>query len=555
MLKRIISNKDLLLGPFLILSYIAFFANGALNNIYYEVIHYDDGYNGSVSATLMRTGNYEVVYPDHIPFYNKITTGVPVLLPVAYVYQWFGISSFTTQIIPLIYSFVTIIIFWILLSLCLKKKRNKPYALSALATLLLLLADKCYYIISINLWGEIAALLFLLLSLICWFLNYKCQKPMWIALAGAWLAWAFLTKSAMIFIMCSWMGIVIFETYITHSLTKKETAHWILGFFGGFAILDGYKMIKVGGVINYLKWWKAEWHNMLDQSSGFSQPLLSEKFNFLEETLNCNKYIALGLMIAAIFIYLICIVKLYKGKKVDSGFHTLCIGGITGDSLMIYFLLFGKSGLMFSKRLIMNQLALKLFFIFLLCYWALYLWQLISTQIKERKFKLLSWPASQVILFFLSIFVICPPEKIIKNYSTYTYKPTDYTYNQKKMMKFLSEIERLTSDGKLYTYGWYQEPNVTLFLNREMTDITKVINGKEKLESNSYFIVGNMIHHVDRQEIENKLNIKLVKIDEVDLDYEQMHVSSMFGDFAGFDLLSIYQIIPNEIKEECYLIR
>lgn len=549
MLKRFFSNKDLIIGFLLILVFIALFANGALSNIYYEVIHYDDGYNGSVSATLMRTGKYEVVYPDHIPFYNKITTGVTVLLPVAYIYQWFGISSFTTQILPLIYSFLTIILFWMLLSACLKRPGNKPYTLSAIAVILLLLADKCYYIISINLWGEIAALFFILLSLLFWQKNYTSKKTIWIALSGGLLAWSFLTKSAMIFFMVSWFGIVLLETIITKSLSKKEAYHWFLGFIGGFAILDGYKLYKLGGIANYIKWWRAEWHNMLDQSAGFYRPKLIDKFNFLEEALNCNKYIALGMLIAAIVIYLACVCRLYKGKKIDWGFHTLCIGGITGDSLMVYFLLFGKSGLMFSKRLIMNQLALKLFFVFLLCYWALYLWSVLSQQIKEKKFKIISWPATQIVLFFLTLFIIYPADKVINNYSVYTHKPTDYTYNQKKMMKLMSEITRLTSDGKLYTYGWYQEPNVTLFLDREMTDITKVIDGKEELAPNSYFIVGYMIHHVDRNELEESLNAKLVKIDEVNIDYEQMHVSSMFGDFAGFDLLSVYRIVPNDSIE------
>lgn len=535
---------DLLLGICIIIAFILIFANGALSNIYYEVIHYDDGYNGSVSANLMRTGHYEVSYPDHIPFYNKITTGVPVLLPVSYVYQWFGISSFTTQIVPLIYSFFTVIAIWGLLSLFLKKPNNPPYTIAAIATVLLLLADKCYYIISINLWGEIAALFFVLLSLICWQRHYLHNR-LWIVLAGGFLAWSFLTKSAMIFFVVSWWGIVFLESIITKSISRKNAGLWALGFWGGFILLDGYKLYKLGGIITYINWWRAEWHNMLDQSAGFYTPRFGEKFSFLEEALNCNKYICLIMIILAIVIYLVNIIKLYKGKKLDWSYHTMSIAGITADSLLVYFLLFGKSGLLFAKRLIMNTLCLKLLFVFIVCSLAISLWNL-SDKKESNTYNKTTQLSVRTLILIVSLVILFPVNKVIKNYSVYSYKPTDYSYNQKKMTEFLAEIENIPANATLYTYGWYQEPNVTLFLNREMKDITKVIDQKGVLEPNSFFIVGNMIHKANRKDIEETLNITLEKVDSIQLDYDQLHVSSAFGDFSGFDLLAIYKIIPNE---------
>lgn len=549
-MKRVkVCHIDLLMGICIIIAFIAIFANGALANIYYEVIHYDDGYNGSVSANLMRTGLYEVSYPDHIPFYNKITTGVPVLLPVSYIYQWFGISSFTTQIVPLIYSFFTVVVIWILLSLFLKEPGNHPFTIAAIATVLLLLADKCYYIISINLWGEIAALFFILLSLICWQRHYQ-HKQIWIAFAGGFLAWSFLTKSAMIFFVVSWWGIVFLESIITHSLTRKNAGLWTFGFFCGFALLDGYKLYKLGGITSYINWWREEWHNMLDQSAGYYTPSFGEKFNFLEEALNCNKYFCLLMIILAVILYIAIFIKLYKREVINGSLHTMCIAGITADSLLVYFLLFGKSGLLFAKRLIMNTLCLKLLFVFLVCSLAISLWQLSNKKSSNK----LSRLSIRTLVLICSLGILFPVNKVIKNYSIYSYKPTDYSYNQKKMTEFLTEIEKIPTNATLYTYGWYQEPNVTLFLNREMKDITKVLNREETLIPNGYFLVGNMIHKVNRQELEKELNVSLEKIDSIQLDYEKLHVSSMFGDFSGFDLLSIYKIKPKDLPNEEKLI-
>ena len=105
---------DFITGTILIIILAAIFFTDGWNCAKYQVIGYDEGYNATVAANLAQTGEYKVSYPEDIVFYNRISTGAPVIVPAALVYHFFGINAVTTNMVPLLYGTLSIFLLYFL---------------------------------------------------------------------------------------------------------------------------------------------------------------------------------------------------------------------------------------------------------------------------------------------------------------------------------------------------------------------------------------------------------------------------------------------------------
>ena len=156
---------DLVAGVIAILIIMLIFFMDGLNSIQYQLICYDEGYNATVAANLSRYGEYRVSYPKDIVFYNRITTGTPVLVPTAWLYSIFGVNNITSGIVSLVYGTLDIALLWVLFALALGK-RKLQYSLSAIMTLVAVTGDVYFDYNATHLIGESACLFFLLLCFI-----------------------------------------------------------------------------------------------------------------------------------------------------------------------------------------------------------------------------------------------------------------------------------------------------------------------------------------------------------------------------------------------------
>ena len=118
------------------------------------------------------------------------------------------------------------------------------------------------------------------------------------------------------------------------------------------------------------------------------------------------------------------------------------------------------------------------------------------------------------------------------------YKCNQDTLAPKIRDEFLKEVSELPEDAELYCVGWWQEPNVTLFLDRTMHNIYDDYNVDSK-GNNQYLIVGNFINNVRVEEIEDLIQAKLIKIDTSEIDY---NVYGSAFNREDFELFAIYQI-------------
>jgi len=530
MFKNSKDKKLFIISILLLFLFIIFFATDAINSMKYNIIDFDGAYNATVAANMARYGKYMVSYPDNIIFYNIITTGPTVLLPTALLYYLFGISNLTTVIIPLIYSIFDIILIFIILYKCLKKIKYNAL-LATIFTILLCLSDKIYIYISCHLIGESAALFFFLLTMLFLIMFTDKINNKYLFLAGGFLACSFLTKSSMIFIVVSLIGLLYIE-WLFQKIKFRHLLSFCLGFLSFFCFIELFKLIQLGNISEYLNYWSNEWKNMLTQSSGINLKInFIDKFNYLEEIFGITSIVSLLITLLPLVSYIYIFIKRIFNKqvKLSSSFNSLLFISVASSSLIIYFLLLGGNGLMYARRHIVNSFTLKLVIIIGIIKF------IYNKKIKFNKFI--------SIVYLVSLLLILPFHTIKENFKNMYEKETEDTYKLTLMNNLEKTIEKLGDDIVIYTAGWWQEPSMHLsFPNLKMIDIYSNRYNVNNKTDNDYFLVGHAINDVNISDIESFFEAKLIKVNNNHIDYKKN-----IDDYnrEDFDLYSLYKIKRN----------
>lgn len=536
-LRWINSKRNYIISLFLLVFAVLVFVGDCINKVNYQVIGFDESYNATVAANVMRYGEYRVSYPDNITFYNMITTGELVILPTAAVYRLFGVSAITTAIVPIVYGALSIIATALFLSKCIKNhEKGYNFLLASILTILVVLADGFFGYISTCLMGEIATYFYLVLSFTNVYNYMEKKKQTYLFFAGAMLAFAFLTKSSSIFFVVTCFGILLIESFVCRSLELKSIIVCLCGFFIGFLFVDSYKLIELGNFEQYFLWWKSEWANMLSQSSGVDISYsIDEKITFLESIfIGFNRYFCILIILFPVALYAVYVFfRLFKKKVITNGTHTMTICGVSAASLLVYFILLGGNGLMYARRHSVNELFIRVFVAYVIGELTIYLIDVI----KSKNHKYMGCLIVTIMVLLVGSF---PFESIRSNLNMYLQKEKEYSLDAQLMYEFLNEVESLPESANIYAAGWWQEPNITLFLDREVQSIYDVIHMGEPLADENYFIVGKLISDTSKRELERLLDKKLVRVDTSEVEYEEY---STGFDRQDFDLFAIYKIV------------
>lgn len=347
----------------------------------------------------------------------------------------------------------------------------------------------------------------------------------------------FLTKVATIFILVSCFGILLIETILTKRMNRKSIFWGVGGFITGFALTDGLKLYSLGSLREYLRWWIIEWRDMIHQSGGDSKPSILQKYDYLERIFGCKPFIGLLFIIIAILFYLYGLQFLRKQGTAKSGQIIMGFCSLSGASILVYYLILGSQGLMKYRRLAINEIFVRFCIIFLLGWLIISLFGLIRRWIhKDEEKPVYKTLLSTFTILFL-IWSVFPPSQISKNLSTLL-GSGEPTYYLRTMHRFLDEVDRLPKNATIYTAGWWQEPNVTIYLDREMTDVTKPEYRKEPSD-NDFFIIGLAYNAYKRADIENFLNAELIRYDTINVNYDSIYI---IGNKEDLDLFAIYKI-------------
>lgn len=502
-----------------------------------SIITYDEGYNATVAANLMRYGNYRVSYPDNYTFYNIITTGSTVLVPTALLYKIAGINLLTTSIVPLIYGSCSIFLMYCFLAISLRNIHYK-YIFASTILLFAIFRDNNFWYCSTHLIGESAAIFFLMICFLPMSLYAIKKEAKYYFISGLGLVAALLTKSSMIFFGVTVLGILFVETLVIRSIDKKVWKCFLGGAVCALCLIDSIKLVQLGRLQKYLLWYKSEWANMLNQSSGIDVAYpFSQKIDTITALFGHHVIICIVAIIFPAIVYLLRVIFILMKKRAlitNARFAGLIYAGTGGSSLLVYYIILGGDGLSYARRLSVNALFVKLFcyaFAFVCTFYCI---KMIIKKTKSEEFfnkKIIKRGISLTVLL-LSAVTFFNAYNLVKVRYEGTHVGKYYLGNMKR---FLEEVNMLPKQATIYTMGWWQEPNITLFLDRKMTDINSVTPDSID-RGNGYFIIGNFYSGFTSTDIEKQWNITLHKINEIVMEKEYQE------GFVGDESYSIYKI-------------
>lgn len=354
-----------------ILILILFLYNG-INVSKTNAIGFDEAYNAQVARHFSETGIYAVTYPDEIVFYNAITTGPTLLLGTAFLYKIFGISNITTNLIPIFYGVGVLILLYSIIIETLETKWK--HMLGMLGILLYLGFSTWFLGLSNALLGEIGALFYTLFSIICIIKYFKTEKSRYMIFSGLFLAFSFISKTSNICIVLTFMAMLFFDI-IWKKRSKVKVSHYLLGFVVGMTIWELFKFIQFkGDMSKVLQWWIDEKNNVFQQTGtselfdNFIWSQICDRLKYFNNIFSLNYIVIFMLMIIPfiVFFFYYFRQRLERQNFEISGILIMAMGG---ESLLIYFILFGSEGLMYARRLAVYSELVLIFniIIFLLC--------------------------------------------------------------------------------------------------------------------------------------------------------------------------------------------
>ena len=131
--------------------------------------------------------------------------------------------------------------------------------------------------------------------------------------------------------------------------------------------------------------------------------------------------------------------------------------------------------------------------------------------------------------------LIYHPSQLRGGMVNYLSKQTEKDYDAQMMDIFLEEVDALPENAVLYCWGWWQEPDVKLFLGKDMVDLQRT--EPEKIDrENGYFIIGRRFDNQQTGKVAESRNIQLAEIDQITVDY------NLLVPFNSYELYSIYKI-------------
>lgn len=449
-------------------------------------IDFDSAWNATVALNFAKTGKYQVSYPEDIVFYNMITTGLPTLFPTAIAYKIFGFNYITTMIVPLIYGNLSVYILWMIY----RKALNWTGIKDLFAAILSVLTFFAYYEFSSSraLMGEPGALFSLLIALYMLLRYIEKHSKWYLVVSGCMVELALINKSAMICFFVVSILLVFIESILMKRIRFRNGLYFLLGIIVGAIFTEGFKAWQYGSVWRVLEWWRDEYGNMMSQSSGLDVEFDKlEKLNIVASWIGCTKWVTVLVIFVPLLIYGITfIMKLFFRKELFSK-NTMAViyAGLGGSSLVVYFVLLGGNGLTIYHRIMVNVMIMMVAIIYL---WVLCIQKTISWITENRK-------AKNIKLYLIGILVIActillfPAKNIINASSAMLSKAYGGRENRDEEEQFLEKISNLEDEAILYCFGFNQDPNVTLFLNREMAS---VFDGDLNAQ-NGYYIIGEVL--------------------------------------------------------------
>lgn len=461
-----------------------------------QPIGYDGAYNAQVAKHYAETGIYATTYPEELRFYKAITTGHTMLLPVAFLYRLFGLGYGATAAVPLVCSCVYAIAAYALFCTLTKGSRWTPLLVLLFALL------PTYWVNAIIPVGEnmaIAMLLFALLCMVC-ARREGAKRPrlLW-ALAGGLMALAFLTKTiAMLYIGI--FGVLLFlECLLFRTTTWKSLLSLHAGFAAFFLVFDLFRLSQFGwSIVEWIKSWLAVFANTLRLGGheggifqGITFAALGEKLRALAGMsltpypllFLCQLLLPIGLYFARF-----CTVlrkKPEKLRRIDQIIEpAMLFSGIAGEAFLVYVLLFGSMELVIIRRLFIHLAMLHVFTGYAWFRAASLTWAALRQKASgPRIAQGAALAACGLVLIVTSVGGLIG---VLRESAREASAVSPIRALNEEMMEAVRE---LPEDAAIYTLGWWQAPEISLFTGRTFRPWEPGLTA----DDHTYFLMGDEI--------------------------------------------------------------
>lgn len=524
--KNFISNLILIFFILILLSFSAYYA-------FQGAVAFDEGFNLQVPVRLANEGEYGTDYQYGRLFDPLITTGPTLLVPIGFMFKFFGVGVVQARVV--IYIYFILMVFTIVY-ICRQLANNW----AAMLALIFIVGLPSVFFFSLKVLGEIPAIFFLLAGAI----SYDKKKPV---LAGVF--WGLMILSKIVFILVGFPLLLLAGYRFLLSRDKPNDFKFYgrlgLGGVGIISLWELYRLVSLG-LGDYIQNFKDFWGYFLQSSNTNQTELANLKMHIKAFAIpfGPGKYWALFAtgIVLLILVYCFWIFARKDIKRILNSVITVRVfnqdsgqseEGVLENSLGILLVGFvfiymvwwvsSNSTVWFRYLLVFYIIVAVLFAIAIVKS----VKQSLSGVNKGRITKLANYATSTILVFiwiFLvyRLFLFQIPQMKIEIHSVY--------HNQSQAASFIREQ---AEDGMLFTYwGWYQSPELSFlsgvdFYDMQNDETLQWLIEQTEEGKNVSIIISN---------VQRGISPETVK-------YQQEFLGPQIFSQAGFDIYSF--VIPS----------
>ena len=437
-----------------------------LNNC---LLDFDAGMNFQVSKSLADNGRYATNYmdvdynaSDSLLFDHKIQTGSPIIFPTALLNVIFGVKPMHMQIVLCaVYCVFLFLIYYVV------SKR-----LGRIAGILTTLFFVPYtYFNPFYGYGEVAMGTVMLLTFLVFLYARQNGKFRYYFVTGLLFGIGYLTKT--VFMICAPTYFLFLVYDLVKSSNRKHEFKKYLTLVGGFlvpvAIFELYKLISLGGIMQYFSWWYQELACILTESGtadevGGITGLLSRIVTNIVWYGDMFNMLSLFLIVLMVFPAVYFFYCWKKGKKIDE--LNICLYFVF-MTYMAWWLLIVSGDRLSERRIMIAN-------VFGITNSLLLFGKIVKENFKKSRalYGILTVAAAVIMGF---IFV----PKCISEYGGIV-----KSHERKQLIDEAVEfIRSQPENSSYYGSGWWQNPTIAVEANVTMHNIDC-----EELKPDSYFV-------------------------------------------------------------------
>lgn len=530
---------------FLIIIFIVHFVINVISVAFTNIFSFDGGLNAQVAQNISSNFSYSSNYDGGELFPSYVQTGIPVLLPVSFMFSIFGVTFESGLLINSLY---LLLLFFSLLFYLKKCLQVNNFVI--LLFCILFYATRKLFVFGFGLYGEVPTLFFIILSIIFLHLFEDSKKQRFLYWIGVSLGLGFLTKTVALISIPAFIFYFIHRFIISKQKSLKEHilnfTKFVIGFFIPILIFEIYRYFLMGNLFVYLKWWGTQINNILMQAgvkSGFedSPNLISKIFTHLEILSISISLHPIIILIILVLVVTFVILMDYFNKGINDldrwnilQQKSVLVIFLLSISYFGWWLIITPTQKAWHRRIFNGTILLEICFTIIVFFFLERITEYFNhNKLKFNKFYVfltLNGIRSLFLIFFLIYFFTSGNHVI-------SFFPSQEKIHYQEATTFISS---LPEKSEFFGFDWMQAPLVSFVSQKKIYDISfnSNINNPGPKE-NKYFVIDKAANTVAKNVYESILEKydyqEIFKNDEVKIFNLLFRKNDSYEEFSNFE--------------------